>query len=133
MTLRKCDVCSAEYEAKTARSKFCSARCRVRNHERPRPPVPGPQVAAELPSFSPEVLERTKAELSAANRLDSALGRDALVLADRLDRSSGETGQALAALVRAHREALTEAVRGARVAADPVDELRARRDLKRTG
>jgi hypothetical protein len=79
------------------------------------------------------VMAATEAELDSVGRLETPLGQAALVLAVRLEASHREPGTALAALVREHRAALAEAMRGARVAADPVDELRARRDRKRAG
>jgi hypothetical protein len=72
----------------------------------------------------------TQAELDRAGRLGSAVGQAALALARRIDASQGETGSALAALVREHRATLAEAVKDAEVAADPLDELRNRRERK---
>ena len=75
----------------------------------------------------------TRAELDAVGRLSSSAGRTALQLARRLDVDGRDTGMGYAALVRAHQQAMAEAVKGASVADDPVDELRARRDRKRAG
>ena len=132
---RACDYCGAEYEAKHPSSRFCTAVCRKRNQRNPRPaPVATHPSVANLPDPGGSGLtDATRVELGAAGRLDSALGRAALLLAQRLDVSDREPGTALAALIREHRAALAEAVRGAKAAADPVDELRARRDRKRTG
>lgn len=132
---RACDFCSIEYEAKHPSSRFCTAVCRKRNQRSPRqPPAVAPPVLAELPAPGGTALtDATRAELTAAGRVDSALGRAALLLAQRLDASEREPGTALAALIREHRAARSEALRGAKAAADPVDELRARRDRKRTG
>jgi hypothetical protein len=71
--------------------------------------------------------------LDEAGRAGTSEGQKALLLARRLDDGVRDTGMGLAAVMRAHSAALAEAVRGATVAADPVDELRARRDQKRVG
>jgi hypothetical protein len=73
----------------------------------------------------------TKVELEAAGRLDSVLGQQALRLAQQM--SGFETGGGMAALSRELRATMAEATRGAAVAADPLDELKARRDAKRAG
>lgn len=129
---RSCDFCGVEYEAKRAASRFCSAVCRKRNQRAPRQAAVAAPVRLDLPPPGGSALTAaTNAELEAAGRAESALGRAALLLAARLDASEREPGTALAALIREHRAALAEAVRGAKAAADPVDELRARRDRKR--
>jgi len=131
---RACDVCGVKYEAKRLASRFCSPACRKRHQRNPQSaapvvlPVIGDPGAVDGP-----VLSATRADLHAAGRLGGPLGQAALLLAGRLDRSEREPGTSLAALVREHRAALAEAVRGAKRAVDPVDELRARRDSRRAG
>lgn len=71
-------------------------------------------------------------ELSAAGRLDTYLGQQALMLADRIG-SSMDTGSSVAALSRELREVMAKALDGVKVAADPLDELRARRAAKSAG
>lgn len=71
----------------------------------------------------------TRAELEAAGRLDSMLGQVALLLAERM--CEFDTGSGTAALSKELRAVMATAVQGAPAAADPVDELRARRDRKR--
>jgi hypothetical protein len=93
--------------------------------------VPAASVVAREPAESIEAA--TRAELDAAGRAGTSEGQKALLLARRLDDGVRDTGMGLAAVMRAHSAALAEAVRGAAVAADPVDELRARRDQKRAG
>lgn len=130
MEPRLCDVCREPYIAKRPSSRFCSDTCRKRNQ---RSPQSGP-VAAEVPAgavVGGSVTEATRAELEAAGRAGTAVGQVALMLAARLDVNTRETGMGLAALVRAHSTAKAEALRGAQVTADPVDELKAARDRKR--
>jgi hypothetical protein len=71
------------------------------------------------------------AELQAAGRADTALGQQALALAERVNNPR-DTGSAIAALSKELRAVMVEALKGAEVAADPLDELRARRDRIRS-
>lgn len=79
------------------------------------------------------VVTAARAELVAAGRLESAAGQVVMALARRIDGAEGETGAAMAALVKEFRAALAEAVDHAEQAADPIDELRAQRERKRSG
>lgn len=72
-----------------------------------------------------------QAELDAAGRADTYLGAAALALADRIDQSTAVMG--FAALVKELRATMDAALAGVKKVADPLDELRARRDAKRTG
>ena len=124
--IRGCDVCGRPYEAKRVSSRFCSGTCRKRNLRAPRPRLAETSPAAEdyaLPAA-------TRAELEAASRLDSMLGQVALLLAERM--CEFDTGSGTAALSKELRAVMVAAVQGAPAAADPVDELRARRDRKRS-
>jgi len=69
-------------------------------------------------------------ELEAVGRLDTAAGQVALELAYRV-ASPHETGAAVAALAQQLGVTMTKALGGAAPAADPLDEIRARRDRKR--
>ncbi len=88
-------------------------------------------MAAEVPA-SGGLLEALRRELAAAGRLDTALGQQALALAVKLS-SPFDTGSAMAAVSRELRAVREEALRGAEQVADPLDELRLRRDAKRAG
>ncbi len=72
-----------------------------------------------------------RAELEGAGRVDTYLGALALVLAERIDGSTAVMG--FAALAKELRVTMDAALAGVTVAADPVDELRTRRDSKRAG
>jgi hypothetical protein len=79
------------------------------------------------------VCAKSRATLEAAGRLDTWEGAVALQLAARLDAQVREGGMGVAAIVREHRASMEEALKGASVAADPLDELRERRDRRRAG
>lgn len=71
---------------------------------------------------------RVRAELEAAGRLETYLGAAALALADRVDNATAVMG--FAALVKELRSTMTAAMAGVQAAADPIDEVKARRDAK---
>lgn len=133
---RTCEVCPNEFDAKRASAKYCSERCKKRAQRRP-----GGTKAAKVLPLPPEqpdapvsgLMLATAVELEQAGRLETAAGQAVIALARRIDHSSAETGNALAALVREHRAALADAVRDAKQAADPLDELRSRRERKLAG
>lgn len=131
---KTCEVCPAEFEAKRASAKYCSERCKKRAQRRPGGtgtakvlPLP-PEPTSE--SVGSRLAAATLAELEQAGRAETAAGQAALALARRIDAAGSETGTALAAMVREHRATLADAVRDAKKAADPLDELRARRERK---
>lgn len=133
---RHCDACGKPYEAKRERSRFCGDTCQKRSR-RARGPVaeaeePQPRVRPlPVPSADTGLAAATERTLREAGRLDTYLGQSAVALAERIEaRSSADTGSAYAALHRELRAVMAEALRGASVAADPIDELRARRDRK---
>jgi hypothetical protein len=132
---KSCAVCTSQFEAKRAAAKYCGQTCRQRAHRRPEAAsesmvVETQDEAAGEPATG-LVTAATSTELETAGRLDSALGQAALALARRIDRGDAETGSSLAALVRQHRETLADAVHDAQRDADPLDELRSRRERKR--
>jgi hypothetical protein len=71
-------------------------------------------------------------ELAAAGRMDTMLGQATLELARRIS-SPMESGASVASLMKQLRETMADALKGAAIAADPLDELRALRDAKRAG
>lgn len=136
---KTCGECTEPFEAKRAAAKYCGDRCRQRAHRSPtkasKPKVLELQAEAtsEPAPVVGSVASATAVELESAGRLESALGQAALALARRIDHGSSETGSGFASLARQHRETLAEAVKGAKTAADPLDELRARRERKLSG
>ncbi len=142
---RECDVCGGEYEAQRKTSRYCSTRCRTRASRRTETPEtlhgtfnrgPGTNVRTDGSthevSDSGGLLEALRRELADAGRLDTALGQQAIALAVKL-ASPFDTGSAMAAVSRELRAVREEALRGAEQVADPLDELRLRRDAKRAG
>lgn len=128
MTDRTCDVCGAVYEAKRPNSKYCSPTCRKRASRG----APTAEVVT-LPSSKPEsgpIETATRAELEAVDRLGSVFGQTALALARKLD-TGRDTGAAMASLAKQLESTMSSATEGVTAAADPLDELRARRDAKR--
>ena len=73
-----------------------------------------------------------RATLRESGREDTADGA-AAVFAARTAEAGGNTGSAVAALLKELRAAVDAATKGAVPAFDAVDELRKRRDGKRTG
>ena len=120
--IRPCDACRAPYEALRPSSRYCCAACRQRAHRGAYGP-PEPHMADSGP-----VAVAVRADLVAVGRDSSVLAAVALGLADKLDSSGG--GSAFAAACRELRTVMTRALAGAEVAADPVDDLRARRSRK---
>lgn len=134
---KRCETCGESFEAKRKTAKFCSDRCRMRAHRRPAETEQSAPVASPAPVEREEtaesLTEAARAELLAAGRERTASGRAVLVLARRIDANASESGSSLAALVREFRAALAGALQGAGEATDPVDELRTRRERKRSG
>ncbi len=130
ITARNCDYCGKMYQARTVKSQFCSTSCRAR-HSESLPKEVQRQIVSDIELGG--VLKTTRAQLEAARRVDTPEGQVALLLAARLDANVRESGMGVAAIVREHSRCLAEALKGAQVAADPVDELRDRRDNRRVG
>jgi len=78
------------------------------------------------------VLTATTAELTKGDRLDTALGQQALVLAAAVDEGS-TSGSALASVAKELRSTMAEAMRDATQAGDVIDDLRERREARRRG
>jgi len=133
--VRNCNFCGRPYEAKhVTTSKFCGVNCRNRN-ARGAPPPPTPPVvslsqADDGDTTTNDLNKATKAELEAAGKLDTSLGQQAMSLAVRM--GGFDTGGGLAALSRELRAVMAEATHGAKASVDVVDELRARRNAKRS-
>lgn len=128
---RDCDRCGKRYMAKTKRSKFCSDSCRARFSQGSRDTRTSPPMApviAGAPELS--VVSATRHELTRIARMDAPLGATALALAARID-SGLEPGSAVAAMSKELRACLEELRRTAPAAANPLDELRARRERNR--
>jgi hypothetical protein len=129
-------MCPTEFEAKRPAAKYCSEKCKKRAQRQPGGvdavkvlPLP-PEPADDAAPASGPVATATLKELERAGRLETAVGQAALALARRIDAAAAETGSSLAALARQHLATLSEAVKDAQRVADPLDELRSRRERK---
>jgi hypothetical protein len=135
---KTCADCREPFEAKRPSARFCSAKCRQRAHRRAGGAAGGevlelPAEPSSEPAAGGSVTEATVAELEAAGRLGTALGQAAVALARRIDAGASEPGSSFASLVRQHGATLAEAVKDAAAKADPLDELRSRRERKFAG
>ena len=78
------------------------------------------------------VLAAVREELDAIGKLTTPAGATALVLAGRLDAGE-DPGSAMAAMAKELRATMTELTRSTPAAADPVDELKRRREERLSG
>lgn len=133
---RNCDACGVEYETESKASKFCKdAGCRRERARARQQKSRGFAPVTDLPVSQPadSVEAATVAELTAAGRLNSHAGRNAVVLAARLDAARSntlETGASVASLSKQHLAAMAEATKNVSVRADGVDELKLRRERR---
>lgn len=118
MANRTCDGCGGPLHGRQRR--FCSEACRAKTRRGGVGKVPRSSGLAAL----------AEQELTAAGRLDSIAGQQALMLAKQMSAKvvnvSGISG-----LSREFSRVYASAMAGVKVAKDPVDELMARRDAKR--
>lgn len=138
---RSCEVCSTAFRPTRSTAKYCSARCKKRAADKraadriaaERSSAPGP---AET-SVSTALVDQVRAELEAARRLDTVIGRQALLLASRLETNTNDTGGSAAAVSKELRAVMAEALSGVHQADDPVqqsqDELKKRREKRKHG
>lgn len=91
----------------------------------------GSSVSVDQPESS-SVLDATRNELRAAGSLYSALGQAALRLAMLVDLQGPMSGSAAASLVKEWRVTLGEAVKQQAKPTSLVDELRKRREQRRS-
>lgn len=136
---RSCVICAKPFEASRPSAAYCGATCRKRASRAAKPggDKPSRQAAGRpRPASTPvsgedDVAAAVLAELQAADRDGSALGRQAIALARRM--AEFDTGSSMAALSRELRAVMAEALGDqAQATLDPLDELKARRDRKRT-
>lgn len=146
---RNCDYCGAPYEAKTKASRFCKAAHRVSYSQRgkPKASVTQLQTTAKLdqdlaqddppePSsddLMPPLVSAVAAELMAADRFHTSLGQQAFHLATRIVTAKFDTGASIASMHARLADFMEKALDGVKVADDPLDELKRRRDAKLAG
>lgn len=126
-----CEVCGKPFEAQRPTAKYCGSTCRA-NKSRGRVDVaPIQSSPANVDKPVSGLKDAVTAELEAADRLNTVAGQHALELAHRIVSAPGmNTG--VAALSKQLQSVLAEALRGASQQVNPLDELKARRDAKRS-
>ena len=130
---RICDACGAPYEAIRANARFCSDRCRKRTARKPKPLTEMPTVPTDdAPLVTSQLSKTVTEELIAGGVLDTSPGQAALLLAQRMELGATDTGSAVAAMSRELRSLMAEALGKSEAVSDPMDELKARRESRRT-
>ena len=124
---RDCAVCGRAYMAKDPRSKYCGAACRQR-HVRGTPVRTATPVVGE----ATELVTVTRKALESVGRLDSVHGQLAMTIAAAV-AAGGDTASGLASLSKELRAVMVEALGDGKVVGDAMDELKARRRVKRAG
>lgn len=126
---RNCSICGRPFEAQRSTAKYCGSTCRA-NASMGAKPARTPAKKAISAPIGPDSLEAaTLAHLQEVERADSVLGVQAVSLA-RLIESPSTMPSAVAALSREFREVMKAAMEGVAAQADPLDELRARRERR---
>lgn len=139
---KTCEICKTEFDSQRHYARFCSGRCRARAHRagisQPRPgskKKPKPEPKKREPVNPDGLLEAVRAELDAAGVTGTAAGQHALELATRIVNAPPlNTG--VAAMSKQLQSVMADALGPADAAAaapmNPLDELKARRDRKRS-
>ena len=128
---RECESCGLAYTARRASSRFCGDTCGKRTQRARAAGIPFLAATSDGHEAPPSLLvEAVSRELDEVGRLGSVGGQAAVVLAERI-ASRRETGAATAALAKQLSATMTWALGGVAQPADPLDEIRARRDAKR--
>lgn len=124
---RSCTKCGAPLPLQVGRGRPRS-KCATCSPSRAKVRQP---VTVDLPTTGRGLTDATRATLVAAGLADSPEAHMALRLAERIEADS-DSGASLAALVKQLRETLTAALASAQDrAADPLDELAAKRERRR--
>jgi len=131
---RSCTICGLSYTASRPNAQYCGDTCRKRAERQKKtngPLISSPVSQETASELADSPLVRVVArELSEVDRLDTVAGQVAFELAIRV-ANRREMGSAVASLSKQLNEAMDRAMAGVAVAADPLDEIRARRDRKR--
>lgn len=131
---RNCDECGTAYQAQRATSRFCSTRCRTRQTRKRQAgesitaPISRPQVVALDVTATGALTDATRAELG--DLAETADGILLLILAARID-AVPETSPALATLSKEFAARKSDVMSRVSRVADPMDELKARRERRR--
>jgi len=128
VSTRECEFCSGPVTSSAATARFCSPRCRKGAFVARREAA---ALVGAPPVSAGGTVAAVRAELAAAGRLDGHLGASALALAQQID--SATAVQNIAPATQELRLTMVAALAGVQSVADPLDELRGRRDRKRAG
>ena len=134
---KDCESCGRAFEAR-GRAKYCGGTCRKRAHDKRQAAKANGADPGDTPAYDPSIISgrallvSVVAQLAQAERLNTYAGQQAVTLADRMC-SLHETGSAIASLSKELSRVMALALEGANKTTDPIDELRQRRDAKRTG
>ncbi len=123
MAERACDQCGRQYEAKRPNSRFCGDTCRKRSQRDRRAAK-----SAEARKSS-GLADQVRSDLKKADRLNTVLGRQAIALAGALE-TAGVSGASVASLSRELSRVMAEAMQGARLVSDALDEFTLRLQQK---
>jgi hypothetical protein len=128
--VRTCEAgCGSEIVGRASK-RYCSEVCSKRTRRRKPASLPPDVHVAKTTArgHDGETTRQVRARLATANRLDTWEGAAALAAARQIDAALSPVG--LAPLLKELRATMEAALAGAVAAADPVDEVRARRDRK---
>lgn len=141
MQLKECEQCGTQFVARKSTAKYCSGNCRTRasrNRTAAGINSAGQPAASAQPKASGGVVlvageglvAQVQRELEDAGRLDTVLGQQALVLAQRMRVVSPDTGSSLSAISKELRTVMAQALDGVAIEGDPIDEVTRRREAK---
>lgn len=116
-----CAGCGEEFEAKRKTAKYCSPSCQKRGRRRE-------ESAADGAAVSPAFLLATVARVAKLQKSETVEGLQVVVIAERMV-SPYSTGSEVASLSKEHSRLMEILGRGA-AKADPVDEMKDRRERK---
>lgn len=130
---RKCIQCGTYFEAARSATS-CSAKCRMRKSRGSAPAAILPDDLVDGISSSKRigVFKAVSNELERAGKVETSLGQAALHLALLLENCQADTVSGVASLSKELRSVMAQALGGSAAAVDDLDELRGRRDRKRT-
>lgn len=127
---RTCQACGSSFDALSGRAKFCGASCRGKAHRGNVVALPAMTAEESGAERGPQE-QATWHALSEAGRESHPMGVAALVLSRDIDARDTPVNARTQA-IKQLSATLADALKGAAVAS-AVDELRSRRDARRTG
>ena len=127
---RACDYCGTMYTPRRSTSRYHSPSCRAQAAKaRAAGRVVSLPPAGDVPEGA--LVVATRRELVEAGMVETTLGQQALELARRISVGH-DSGSSIAALSKELRVVMSAALASVEDAGDPIDELKAWRDRKRS-